>query len=224
MPLIAVALVLAGLLPNGFQKIGMVPSAASEAAAAAFSPGAADGPASDPGSGWVAPHAETPLWSEAGPRAEEIGIAHRWAPLEVVGGSMDGRLQVRDPADDRRGWVSVVDVGPVDPALAGTADVPPIGRPIAWSGPARVTMHTCAELGGCGQTASGLLPEPGMVAVDPSVIPLGSTVWIQGLGMFLATDAGSLVRGARLDVFGGSYQEAIAWGVQERTVLVFAPR
>jgi N-acetylmuramoyl-L-alanine amidase len=66
-------------------------------------------------------------------------------------------------------------------------------------------MHTCAELGGCGPTASGLLPEPGTVAVDPTVIPLGSTVWIQGLGTFLAADTGSLVRGAHLDVFGSSY-------------------
>jgi 3D (Asp-Asp-Asp) domain-containing protein len=171
----------------------------------------------------VAPHAETSLWSQAAPQAEEIGVAHRWAPLQVIGEATDGRLPVLDPADGRRGWVNAADVGPVDPALAGGADVPPIGRPIAWSGPARVTMHTCTELGGCGPTASGLRPEPGMVAVDPAVIPLGSTVWIQGLGTFLAADTGSLVRGAHLDVFGWSYQEAMAWGIQERAVLVFAP-
>jgi 3D (Asp-Asp-Asp) domain-containing protein len=56
------------------------------------------------------------------------------------------------------------------------------------------------------------------------VIPLGSTIWVQGLGTFLATDTGSLVRGAHLDVFSLSYQDALAWGVQERTVLVFAPQ
>jgi 3D (Asp-Asp-Asp) domain-containing protein len=62
-----------------------------------------------------------------------------------------------------------------------------------------------------------------MVAVDPTVIPLGSLVWIQGLGTFLAADTGSLVRGAHLDVFGHSYAEAIEWGVQQRDVLVYAP-
>jgi 3D (Asp-Asp-Asp) domain-containing protein len=82
-------------------------------------------------------------------------------------------------------------------------------------------MYTCVELGGCATTASGIWPEPGMVAVDPAVIPLGSTVWIQGLGTFLAADTGSLVRGAHLDVFGLSYSEALQWGVQERSVIVF---
>jgi 3D (Asp-Asp-Asp) domain-containing protein len=47
---------------------------------------------------------------------------------------------------------------------------------------------------------------------------------VQGLGTFLATDTGSLVRGGHLDVFTLSYQDALAWGVQERTVQVFAPR
>ena len=63
-----------------------------------------------------------------------------------------------------------------------------------------------------------------MVAVDPSVIPLGSTVWVQGLGTFLATDTGSLVRGTHLDVFTLSYADALAWGVQERAVQVFGAR
>ena len=84
-------------------------------------------------------------------------------------------------------------------------------------------MYTCVELGGCAHTASGLWPEPGMVAVDPRVIPLGSTVWIQGVGTFLAADTGSLVRGAHLDIYGLDYREAIEWGVQQRSVLVFAP-
>jgi 3D (Asp-Asp-Asp) domain-containing protein len=227
MPLVAIALVLGSLLPAGFLVFGLVPSATAAALGAAavlFSPSTTNEPTSGLGERWVAPHTETPLWSEAGPQAQTIGVAYQWAPLVVIGEGTDGRLPVQDPADGRRGWVNAADVGPVDPALAGGADVPPIGQPIAWGGPARVTMHTCAELGGCAPTATGLRLEPGMVAVDPAVIPLGSTVWIQGLGTFLAADTGSLVRGAHVDVFGWSYQEAIAWGVQERAVLVFAPR
>jgi 3D (Asp-Asp-Asp) domain-containing protein len=142
----------------------------------------------------------------------------------VVGQAAFGRLPVWDPSTRNRGWVTARDVGPIDPTLVGTAYLPPIGRPVAWGGPAWITMYTCVELGGCNATASGLWPTRGMVAVDPSVIPLGSTVWIQGLGEFLATDTGSLVRGAHLDVFGLSYAEAIEWGIQERMVLVFARR
>lgn len=188
-----------------------------------FAPDAGIRSASDPSERWVAPHVETALWSEAGPQAEDVGVTHRWAPLRVLGEEQYGRLPVRDPSDGREGWVRAADVGPVDPTLAGGAHVPPIGPPIAWSGPARVTMYSCVELGGCAPTASGLWPEPGVVAVDPTVIPLGSTVWIEGLGTFLAADTGSLVRGAHLDVFGWSYQDAITWGIQERDVLVFAP-
>jgi 3D (Asp-Asp-Asp) domain-containing protein len=172
---------------------------------------------------WVAPHVETVLWSSPEAAATELAVAHQWSALQIDGRAKGHRLPVLDPSRNLRGWVQAQHVGPVDPALLGTAYLPPVGRPIAWAGPARVTMYTCVELGGCNATASGLWPEPGMVAVDPRVIPLGSTVWIQGVGTFLAADTGSLVRGAHLDIYSLDYYEAINWGVQQRSVLVFAP-
>jgi 3D (Asp-Asp-Asp) domain-containing protein len=193
----------------------------------------ASAPLFDPNSGipqsafrvrWVAPHTETQLWSGPAADAGDAGEVAQWTPLQVTGEPRGALLPVWDPSEQRAGWVRAIDVGPINPALVGTAYLPPIGRRVAWTGPARITMYTCVELGGCNATASGAWPTPGMVAVDPSVIPLGSTVWIQGLGEFLATDTGSLVRGAHLDVFGLSHAEAIEWGVQERTILVFAPR
>ncbi|MGE3910512.1 MAG: 3D domain-containing protein [Chloroflexota bacterium] len=177
-----------------------------------------------PAAMWVAPHTETPLWSAAGQAATDLGVAYQWVALEVTGQSEAGRLPVWDSSRQVHGWVRAQDVGPVDPALVGTEYLPPVGKPIAWSGPARITKYTCVELGGCAPTASGLWPEPGMVAVDPTVIPLGSTVWIQGVGTFLATDTGSMVRGAHLDIFSLDYQEALVWGVQQRTILVYAPQ
>lgn len=172
---------------------------------------------------WVAPHANTTVWS--GPDADdrEIGAAHQWAPLQVTGEAIQGFLPVWDPSEHRAGWVQASAVGPIDPLLVGTAYLPPIGHRVAWSGPARVTMYTCIELGGCDATASGLWPTEGIVAVDPAVIPLGSTVWVQGLGTFLAADTGSLIRGARLDVYSLSYADAVDWGVQERAVFAYAP-
>jgi 3D (Asp-Asp-Asp) domain-containing protein len=172
---------------------------------------------------WVAVHAETALWSAPQSESNAVGVAHQWAPFEVVGEAEELRLPIWDPSSGTLAWVDADAVGPVDAALVGTAYLPPAGVPIAWGGPARITRYTCVELGGCAPTASGLWPEPGMVAVDPRVIPLGSTVWIQGLGTFVATDTGSLVRGAHLDVFTLSYQEAVEWGVQQRAILVFAP-
>ena len=87
-------------------------------------------------------------------------------------------------------------------------------RNVFWSGTARVTMYTCAELGGCNRTASGLWPYEGVVAVDPRVIPLGSMVWIEELGTFLAADTGSAVRGHHVDVYVHDYSRARQWGIR----------
>ena len=238
MPLVAAALVVSTLLhagslvsdpvtPSTWSSYFSSPSSASSPASTVrvvVEPRASDNPATRTSDRWVAPHAETEVWTEAGPNADHLGIVRQWTPLQVIGKAAFGRLPVWDPSARIRGWVKAHDVGPIDPTLVGTAYLPPIGHRIAWGGPARITMYTCVELGGCNATASGVWPTPGMVAVDPSVIPFGSTVWIQGLGTFLATDTGSLVKGAHLDVFGLSYAEAIEWGVQERAILVFAGR
>ena len=172
---------------------------------------------------WVAAHAETTLWSDPTARAEPVGDVHQWAAFFVVQPAHDGRLAVWDPAVETYAWIDAHAVGPIDPDLAGTGYLPPIGKRVAWTGAARVTMYTCVELGGCNATASGLWPEVGMVAVDPNVIPLGSTIWIQGLGTFLAADTGSMVKGAHIDVFGESYSDALQWGVQSLPIVVFAP-
>jgi 3D (Asp-Asp-Asp) domain-containing protein len=238
MPLAAVALVVSTLLHAGTPALSLstpalssaVPTLMYSSAAptdseyAVFDPTETRGPESNSDGRWVAPHMETSLWSTSGSAAADLGVAHQWAPLQLVGEPKHDRLPVWDPATRMHAWVDARAVGPVDPSLIGTGLLPPIGRPVAWGGPARITMYTCVELGGCAPTAAGPWPEPGMVAVDPAVIPLGSTVWVQGLGTFLATDTGSLVRGAHLDVFCLSYQDALNWGVQERSVLVFPPQ
>jgi 3D (Asp-Asp-Asp) domain-containing protein len=213
MLLVAAAFVLSTLFYDG---------ASAPASSPVFDPAPAGQPA-DARSRWVAPHTETPFWSSAAPDAGEDGVAYQWTPLKVTGDPIHGRLPVWDPSERRPGWVRATDVGPIDPSLVGTAYLPPIGRRIAWTGAARITMYTCVELGGCNATASGIWPDLGQVAVDPRVIPLGSTVWVQGLGTFLATDTGSLVRGAHLDVFSHNYAEALAWGIQERAVFVYPP-
>jgi 3D (Asp-Asp-Asp) domain-containing protein len=172
---------------------------------------------------WIAAHAETTLWSDPTERAAAVGDVHQWSAYYVVQPPRGSRLYVWNPAARAYAWIDSHAVGPVDPELAGTGYLPPIGKRVAWTGAARVTMYTCVELGGCNATASGLWPEVGMVAVDPNVIPLGSTIWIQGLGTFLAADTGSLVRGAHIDVFSTSYYDAVEWGVQSLSIVVFEP-
>ncbi|MCC2683653.1 MAG: hypothetical protein K0R75_552 [Paenibacillaceae bacterium] len=69
---------------------------------------------------------------------------------------------------------------------------------------------------GYGITYSGSRAEEGRtIAVDPKVIPLGTTVMIEGVGIRKAEDIGSAVRGSRIDVFMNDLQEARKFGVKK---------
>lgn len=57
------------------------------------------------------------------------------------------------------------------------------------------------------------------VAVDPSVIPLGSTVNINGRA-YIAEDIGGAIDGNRIDVFFSSHADALEFGVQYSTVTI----
>ena len=71
-----------------------------------------------------------------------------------------------------------------------------------------------------GLTATGLPAEPGIVAVDPAVIPLGSTVVINDR-QYLAADVG--VKGLAVDICAAGHQEAAEYGVQRQEVWVTVP-
>lgn len=64
-----------------------------------------------------------------------------------------------------------------------------------------------------GITASGLRALAGhTVAVDPSLIPLGTALFIEGVGERVAEDTGGAIRGRRLDVFFPSHAQAKRFG------------
>jgi 3D (Asp-Asp-Asp) domain-containing protein/TolA-binding protein len=69
-----------------------------------------------------------------------------------------------------------------------------------------------------GRTASGLPTGWGIVAVDPSVIPLGTRMTIPGYGEGVAADTGGSVHGATIDLWFPSAALAMAWG--RRTVTI----
>lgn len=77
--------------------------------------------------------------------------------------------------------------------------------------------HVCGD--GDGLTATGIPVTPGVVAVDPEVIPLGSTVIIDGQA-YLAADTGGAVRGNHVDIAVATHQEAEALGVTTADVWV----
>jgi 3D (Asp-Asp-Asp) domain-containing protein len=69
-----------------------------------------------------------------------------------------------------------------------------------------------------GRTATGIPVGWGVIAVDPSVIPLGTRVTVPGYGEGVAADTGGAVRGATIDLWFPSLGQAHAWG--RRTVTI----
>ena len=68
----------------------------------------------------------------------------------------------------------------------------------------------CGSAGG--HTASGTTPKAGRtIATDPSVIPLGSKVMIDG-HEYIAEDTGGAIGGKRIDIFFSSHSEALQFG------------
>ncbi|ARI79071.1 hypothetical protein HM131_00865 [Halobacillus mangrovi] len=81
-------------------------------------------------------------------------------------------------------------------------------------------MHATAYTANCsgcsGITATGINlkenPDKKVIAVDPSVIPLGSRVWVEGYGYAVAGDTGGAIDGNRIDLFMSSKSEALSFG------------
>jgi cystine transport system substrate-binding protein len=69
-----------------------------------------------------------------------------------------------------------------------------------------------------GRTATGMPTGWGVVAVDPSVIPLGTRLTIPGYGEGVAADTGGAVRGDAIDLWFPTLAQANGWG--RRTVTI----
>jgi 3D (Asp-Asp-Asp) domain-containing protein len=83
---------------------------------------------------------------------------------------------------------------------------------------ARTVTVVATGYSAAGTTAVGLPTGWGTVAVDPAVIPLGTRLTIPGYGEGVAADTGSAVRGATIDLWFPSPQQALNWGRRVVTV------
>jgi 3D (Asp-Asp-Asp) domain-containing protein len=82
------------------------------------------------------------------------------------------------------------------------------------------TAYTAGCYGCSGVTASGLRAGLGIIAVDPSVIPLGTKLFIPGYGRAIAGDTGGAIVGHRIDLGFNNNGEALRWGRRPVTVYV----
>jgi len=60
------------------------------------------------------------------------------------------------------------------------------------------------------------------IAVDPSVIPLGSKVYVDGYGYAIASDTGGAIKGNKIDIYLDSASECDSWGRRSVNTLVVA--
>ena len=84
------------------------------------------------------------------------------------------------------------------------------------------TAYTASCYGCSGTTKIGMPAGHGIVAVDPSVIPLGSHLYIPGYGHALAGDTGGAIRGNRIDLGFDSTSDAFQFGTRPIIVYVLA--
>lgn len=81
--------------------------------------------------------------------------------------------------------------------------------------------HCCQGVGEI--TATGMRAGPGVVAVDPAVIPLGSRVYVEGYGHAVAGDIGGAIKGRRIDLGFATKNGALQYGVRRVRVYLLTP-
>lgn len=82
------------------------------------------------------------------------------------------------------------------------------------------TGYSALDPGNSPYTATGTLVRHGVIAVDPSVIPLGTHVFIPDYGEAIAEDIGWGVKGNMIDVAFDTHEEALMFGRQEIEIYI----
>lgn len=84
----------------------------------------------------------------------------------------------------------------------------------------QATAYSAQDPGNSNHTASGTLLRHGVIAVDPSFIPLGTRVFIPDYGEAVAEDIGWGIQGNIIDVAFDTHEEALAFGRQSLEIYI----
>ena len=117
-------------------------------------------------------------------------------------------------------------VGEEQPVIGDGLIILPTGEVLTYTDIAqfRATAYTHTDAGCDLITATGTTVRWGTVAVDPTVVPYGTRMFIMTsdgsyiYGVATAEDCGSAIKGNRLDLYMPTYDQCIAFGYQRCTV------
>lgn len=105
-----------------------------------------------------------------------------------------------------------------------TASAPSTSKAASKEIIVEATAYTASCEGCSGITATGINlkenPNAKIISVDPTIIPLGSKVYVEGYGEAIAGDTGGAIKGNKIDVFIPSQQDAINFGVKQIKVTI----
>jgi len=142
-----------------------------------------------------------------------------------IPGSFKDLPDGRDTVTAKRSVAGIGSVAPTGPAsaqlvidaekVAGTGSV-------TYADNKLVDFHATAY---ClkGRTASGINTRPGMIAADPSVLPLGTVVHLRAgryTGTYTVMDTGGRIKGRLVDVYVPTHREALEFGRQKVKIKV----
>ena len=109
---------------------------------------------------------------------------------------------------------------PATPATAPAASTTPAPAPAPATGTHTLVVDAVAyHLQG--NTASGIPVGVGVIAVDPTVIPLGTRAFVPGYGPAVAADVGTAIKGNIIDLWMPTTAEARAWGRRTVTITIY---
>ncbi|HCW50592.1 MAG TPA: hypothetical protein DGR79_00760 [Clostridiales bacterium] len=180
-------------------------------------------------------------WSEARSTVRELftdgGLVSEWARAAValagreglVNEMPDGTFAPKRTCTRAEAAAIIQRLRTAVPPPATSIAVAPGGPEVPASSRLVLTATAYGPETGSGTPWAGLcflgIPvREGIVAVDPSVIPLGTHLFIEGYGYAVAADIGGAVKGNRVDLFLDlPHEELLRFGMRDLDVLVLEP-
>lgn len=165
--------------------------------------------------------AETAVVAEVEQVPSETAQIDEKSEIKDTSSATGESAEAETPTEPAQAATEVANVMPVE-EVAPEEEIEVVDDGITYA--AVMSMEASAYLpgdgNGAGITATGIPATYGVVAVDPSVIPLGTRLYIPGYGEAVAADTGGAIYGNRIDLCMESYSEAMRFGRRSVTVYV----